>query len=178
MFYLMHLVIQVWDKGNKIKRTVSFPLALYFPTLLTTSTGTLETNVYFINSQESKIEGTWWTLFPSSPPCSHLQCMSCSCLPPSSLRICLACVFPHPDPLPIVSSLLPCPLVPGCRSHTHPPLQEQSSQSLSRGGGALPAPPPSGCACEQELPVAAELPSGIYTFSSKRGTGTLGNKSK
>lgn len=54
----MHLVIQVWDKGNKIKRTVSFPLALYFPTLLTTSTGTLETNVYFINSQESKIEGT------------------------------------------------------------------------------------------------------------------------
>ncbi|EPQ04435.1 hypothetical protein D623_10026089 [Myotis brandtii] len=45
-------------------------------------------------------------------------------------------------------------------------------------GGALPAPPPRGCTCGQELPVAAELPSGIYTFSSKRGTGTLGNKSK
>lgn len=42
----------------------------------------------------------------------------------------------------------------------------------------LPAPPPRGCTCGQELPVAAELPSGIYALSSKRGTGTLGNKSK
>lgn len=180
MFYLMHLVIQVWDKGNKIKRTVSFPLALYLSNFVDYIHGDFRDKCLFYKLTGIKDRGD---LMNSAPVLASLLPLTVYVMfvPSSQLSACLPGMCfsaSRPSPHRQRSPSLSWSSQAAALTHTLPFRSREVRVLAGERGGALPARPPWGCACGQELPVVAELPSGIYTFSSQRGTGTLGNKSK
>lgn len=190
---MMHFVIQVWGKGNKIKRTVSFLLTLshqlYFSTFVDHIYMCLETNTYFINSHWSK---TSWPEELSGPISSSLHpltgCLSFPRLPPSFLHARLPrCPSSSRPSSPLRFSPLPALQAAGQEpSHTlnlfgstvMRPTGGEASDALSPSSAYLPPHWDCDCGPGSFWPVAPSCPSGIYAFSCEWGTVTLGNKSK
>lgn len=104
VFFLMHFVIQVWEKGNKIKGTVSFPLAPYhhrcFP-LCWLSMYFRDKYPFYRLTLIKDLGNQMNHLLPSSLPSTPQMSICVTFMPvPNFLHISLSPMFfPHIDPL-------------------------------------------------------------------------------